>query len=83
MVSYNCVYCNVYFTLQSDLKKHVLRSHERKNPWQCQICSAKFRLRSELRGHKKKVHDEEKKEKHLLLQQWTLSQDGRVILKVL
>ena len=57
---YKCNICNVNFTENGSLKRHLVSIHEWKLPFYCKICDAKFVNRSNLKMHISSVHEKNK-----------------------
>ena len=57
---YKCNICDVKFTENGSLKRHLVSVHGWKLPFYCNICDAKFVNRSNLKMHISSVHEKNK-----------------------
>ena len=58
--TFKCTLCDAYFSLKTNLSKHIKSVHEKKKPFNCIICDANFASKQSMKSHSKSVHEGEK-----------------------
>ena len=53
---YSCSQCNRKFTVNLDLKKHLMYVHSEEKPFECDICKTKYKTVERVRSHIKNSH---------------------------
>ena len=53
---YQCEGCELSFTLNGDLKKHVKEVHQKLKAFRCEYCSASFSRKYNLKDHVIAIH---------------------------
>ena len=48
---YSCRHCSECFTFQTQLKRHLMKSHSEGSWWTCKICQKKFGSNTDLKRH--------------------------------
>ena len=55
--AYACKECNESYTLERNLKRHILEKHTQENHYQCEICDHSFNRKDNMLKHQRIQHN--------------------------